>query len=195
MGEAMRSARDARIVAVTLGALMLANTVTPAAAEQPANGQDINGKTVYLAPGAALRSGPNLTDAVVFRAPGWTRLRGDDPPCTSWNCKVIHEKQSLFARRSRLDLADRSAEADKPPGGPAASIPAAPSSGPREKLVRGDEGDDVRVIQEALAKRGFDVQVDGKYGSGTEAAVRRFQRDNGLNPDGRVGPLTRQKLL
>lgn len=184
---------DARIAAVAaLGAVLLVSA-PPASADQPDSGQDISGKTVYLAPGAALRSGPNLTDPVVFRAPEWTRLRGDDPPCTSWNCKVIHDKQSLFARRSRLDLADRSADAAKP-SGPGESKPATPGT-PREKLVKGDEGEDVRIVQELLVKRGFDVKVDGEYGEGTENAVRRFQRANGLNPDGRVGPLTRERLV
>lgn len=183
-----------RIAAAALGAVLLAGA-PPASAEQPASGQDINGKPVYLAPGAALRSGPNLTDAVVFRAPDWTRLTGDDPPCTSWNCKVVHDKQSLFARRSRLDLADRSAETAKPAAAPRASASASQRALVREKLVRGDEGEDVRIVQLALFKRGYEIEVDGRFGYGTEAAVRKFQRANGLQPDGRVGQSTLDRLL
>ena len=32
--------------------------------------------------------------------------------------------------------------------------------------------------------------ADGVFGRQTEEAVRNFQRDHGLNPDGVVGPLT-----
>lgn len=193
----------ARVATTTLGITLLASA-TPALAAEPANGQNIAGKTVYLAIGAALRSGPNLTDSVVFRADKWTRLTGAEPACTYWNCMVVHSGQTLFARRTRLDLADRSAEADAPPPArptiagrpipaPLLAIPGVGKS--REKLVRGDEGEDVRVVQEALSKRGFQLKVDGKYGAGTESAVRRFQRANNLSPDGRVGPLTRERLL
>ena len=50
-------------------------------------------------------------------------------------------------------------------------------------LRRGATGDPVRVVQ---AKVG--VTVDGNFGAKTEAAVRQFQRDHNLVPDGIVGP-------
>lgn len=55
----------------------------------------------------------------------------------------------------------------------------------RPTLRRGAEGNLVKEIQ---AKVG--AKVDGDFGSKTEAAVRQFQRDNGLVPDGIVGPNT-----
>ena len=55
-------------------------------------------------------------------------------------------------------------------------------------------GDDVRQIQQALVKVGFDIQVDGIFGEGTDKAVRQFQQQKGLTPDGIVGPET-QKVL
>lgn len=158
----------------------------PAAAEAPGTGENIAGKVVYLVPGGALRSGPNLTDKVLFRATDRTRLTGAEPACTNWNCVVIFDNQPVFARRSRLDVSDRSGQAVAPSPRP---------DGPREKLVRGDEGDDVRVVQEALIKKGYNIAVDGRYGRSTEEAVRDFQRTNGFSPDGRVGPITRAKLL
>lgn len=36
--------------------------------------------------------------------------------------------------------------------------------------------------------------IDGFFGPATEKAVKEFQRTHGLDPDGSVGPLTRQKL-
>ena len=50
-------------------------------------------------------------------------------------------------------------------------------------------------IQQALRNAGYyHGNMDGKIGSGTEAAVRNFQRDNGLHTDGVVGRNTWDKL-
>lgn len=43
----------------------------------------------------------------------------------------------------------------------------------------GDNGADVRVLQAALAGRGFSISVDGVYGADTGAAVSRWYRDAG----------------
>ncbi|MDJ0695261.1 peptidoglycan-binding protein [Mastigocoleus sp. MO_188.B34] len=49
-------------------------------------------------------------------------------------------------------------------------------------LRRGDSGPKVRKLQKLLK-----IKVDGLFGPGTEAEVRRFQRDNALKADGIVG--------
>jgi hypothetical protein len=56
-------------------------------------------------------------------------------------------------------------------------------------VKRGDRGDAVRQVQEAL-----DVVSDGIFGAQTERAVRRFQKSKGLTVDGVVGPATRDAL-
>jgi hypothetical protein len=50
--------------------------------------------------------------------------------------------------------------------------------------------DDVKALQTDLNRFGFSLQVDGSFGSETEAAVHQFQQDHGLLPDGIVGPQT-----
>lgn len=56
-------------------------------------------------------------------------------------------------------------------------------------------GDDVSALQERLTHMGFDVgRSDGIFGARTEAALREFQRNRGLAPDGRCGPLTLREL-
>lgn len=51
-------------------------------------------------------------------------------------------------------------------------------------------------IQQALKAAGYDPgDIDGKLGSKTRKAVRAFQKANGLNPDGKVGPKTWNALL
>ncbi len=74
-------------------------------------------------------------------------------------------------------------EADNPMAGPALSL------GDRT-LRSGIRGNDVRELQSLLNGHGAGLQVDGDFGAGTEAAVRRFQQDNGLTVDGVVGPGT-----
>jgi Putative peptidoglycan binding domain len=51
-------------------------------------------------------------------------------------------------------------------------------------------GDDVRRWQEALARRGTAIAVDGVYGPESERACRDLQRAAGLRVDGIVGPAT-----
>lgn len=55
---------------------------------------------------------------------------------------------------------------------------------------RGSIGEQVRQIQKALG-----IQADGIFGKGTEDAVKKFQQENGLTVDGKVGPKTLEKLM
>jgi cell wall-associated NlpC family hydrolase len=56
-------------------------------------------------------------------------------------------------------------------------------------------GDEVKQVQMKLQSLGFDPgAVDGEYGATTAAAVRAFQKQNKLKPDGVVGVETRKLL-
>ena len=58
-------------------------------------------------------------------------------------------------------------------------------------------GEDVRLVQKELISRDYPLGkrgADGAYGRLTEAAVMRFQRENGLRQDGIVGKNTAEKL-
>lgn len=68
-------------------------------------------------------------------------------------------------------------------------IPAADSDD-RPTLRRGAVGALVEVIQRKIR-----VPVNGRFDASTEAAVRQFQRDSGLVPDGIVGPRTWATLM
>jgi hypothetical protein len=70
---------------------------------------------------------------------------------------------------------------------PPPPIPATDANN-RPTLRRGARGDLVKVIQEKVGVAA--ANVDGVFGPGTEAAVRQFQRDHGMVPDGIVGPKT-----
>ena len=65
-------------------------------------------------------------------------------------------------------------------------------------LKTGDKGYQVWVLQTILIARGFscgETGADSDFGNATKAAVLNFQRANGLEFDGIVGPLTWAKLL
>ena len=58
-------------------------------------------------------------------------------------------------------------------------------------IGRGAVGWDVSVLQFLLAQRGLSPgAIDGRFGRGTERALRRFQRRAGLVVDGVAGPAT-----
>jgi N-acetylmuramoyl-L-alanine amidase len=56
-------------------------------------------------------------------------------------------------------------------------------------------GDDVVSLQEQLLEMGYDiVRPDGVFGRRTDGALRAFQHDYGLTPDGICGPATLRSL-
>jgi peptidoglycan hydrolase-like protein with peptidoglycan-binding domain len=68
-------------------------------------------------------------------------------------------------------------------------------------VSRGSRGDAVRGVQEEFQFRNLSgdpskgLQVDGIFGSKTDAAVRDFQRALGITVDGIVGPVTWRALV
>lgn len=61
---------------------------------------------------------------------------------------------------------------------------------------KGDMGPEVSEIQAKLNEFGYDAgAVDGSFGSQTDAAVRSFQRDRGIEDDGVVGTQTYHLLM
>ncbi|MGQ0590628.1 MAG: peptidoglycan recognition protein family protein [Sphingosinicella sp.] len=82
----------------------------------------------------------------------------------------------MNAFRADVDAIMKGAGVVRPP------IPAVDDKA-RPTLRRGASGDLVKIVQRAIG-----VSADGDFGPRTEAAVRAFQRQRGLVPDGIVGP-------
>ena len=60
---------------------------------------------------------------------------------------------------------------------------------PEGTLKRGDRGDGVKALQQALNDRGYDCgAVDGAFGGRTETAVKGFEAANGIEADGIAWP-------
>lgn len=62
-------------------------------------------------------------------------------------------------------------------------------------VKKGAKGNITRLIQERLNSVGFHISVDGIFGSGTENAVKVFQKNRGLSADSIVGRNTWEWLL
>lgn len=70
-----------------------------------------------------------------------------------------------------------------------------PSPAAEALSKNGSTGAEVKAIQETLKDRGlYSGSIDGIYGSGTQAAVKKFQKQQGLTADGIAGPLTLKRL-
>ena len=66
---------------------------------------------------------------------------------------------------------------------------------PNGSMILGSSGSDVMAAQQLLAEYGYyKGLLDGKYSYEMQEAVRSFQRRNGLDADGKIGPKTLAKL-
>ena len=64
-------------------------------------------------------------------------------------------------------------------------------------IRKGDIGENVKQLQSNLIQLGYSVGsygADGDFGNATLQAVIQFQKDQGLDADGEVGPITQQAL-
>jgi peptidoglycan hydrolase-like protein with peptidoglycan-binding domain len=73
---------------------------------------------------------------------------------------------------------------------PRASVIPAVDAEDRPTFRRGAQGELVGLVQRKIG-----VPATGSFDASTEAAVRQFQRDNSLVPDGIVGPRTWATLM
>jgi hypothetical protein len=62
------------------------------------------------------------------------------------------------------------------------------------EMKKGCFGDNVRVLQSYLNNMGYSLGVDAKFGSKTEAMLRKFQKENGLSVTGKVDQATLDKI-
>lgn len=63
-------------------------------------------------------------------------------------------------------------------------------------LEEGSTGDNVKIVQRLLKELGYyEGEVNGKYGYSLRKAVYKFQEDNNLHHDGKVGPNTWSLLV
>lgn len=74
--------------------------------------------------------------------------------------------------------------------------PEIPKVEPIVALRKGDKGDKVTKLQNNLIKLGYTElgSADGIFGAKTQASVKEFQKNNGLEVDGIAGPKTQEAI-
>lgn len=107
--------------------------------------------------------------------------------------KVTASKWDYWGELKGVDYSNNSSSSE-PVQEPAESVTPTDS---KPTLRKGDKGSFVTLAQTELLNKGYDLGkwgVDGSFGSATEAAVKKFQKNNGLVEDGIIGKLTWAKL-
>lgn len=86
------------------------------------------------------------------------------------------------------------ASADPPPASPAATPPAAPAPAATGDLALDARGSAVLALQRTLFQLGLPVARDGRFGAATDAAVRRYQHEEGQPVTGVVTRVQRTAM-
>jgi hypothetical protein len=70
-----------------------------------------------------------------------------------------------------------------------------PYATPTTDVQFGESGTSIRWVQWELTQAGYKLKIDGDFGSQTDKWVRDYQKKNGLEVDGIVGPKTREHMI
>ena len=100
-----------------------------------------------------------------------------------WGCHLDTRKSKYYwdYRSGKEVPVDSFIETDVPP----VAVPI---------LRRGSKGLQTTHLQKDLAFLGYDVAIDGMFGSQTEKQLREFQMDSDIKPDGIYGDQSRAKM-
>jgi hypothetical protein len=114
-----------------------------------------------------------------------------------WTYEGNHQDRLEHLRRSRNIIAGFChppyRDSDVVPIGMAPSLSAGTPAFPGYCSL-GSVGAATRQTQQRLKDRGWTIDVDGEFGPGTDAIVRKYQANKGLEVDGVVGPQTWDSL-
>jgi len=148
------------------------NTSGTAKGDQRNGGMCVEKTRAYIK-----QNGRGLMNAVV----GWGR--------------PIYNGEANVPLLSKVDSTDTAAQASKPAGKKPAlentnTKKPASSKNKDEGMMVGATGDPVITIQKKLK-----ITADGKFGKGTEKAVRKFQKDHSLTVTGKVDKRTYQMIV
>lgn len=118
-----------------------------------------------------------------------TPIWADGVQITACNCSKAGYNRRDWTKHGKLPWVTYEVQEEKKPASDAVELP---------MLRNGSKGDTVRALQLLLIGYGFSCGWygdDGDFGGGTETAAKAYQKANGLEVDGIVGPNTWKKLL
>jgi hypothetical protein len=123
-------------------------------------------------------------------AEGWRPYTGSNPH--------NHHMHVSIKTESRDDVSPWPWSAGVPDGAAIPNQPVVAAGAPAYPgvvLRQGSKGPSVSAVQQRLKDLGFNLGVDGDFGSGTLREVSAFQQQKGLGVDGKVGPTTWRALF
>ena len=116
--------------------------------------------------------------------------------CRKYECPAVNNVQARYeaALRIRKEL-DMSGQSEVKPSQSETNEPKLETWPPRVIDEHCSGWAEVWLLQSLLKCRGYNVLVDGIWGSLLTDKVKQFQQDHQLDADGAVGPLSWAKLL
>jgi len=158
--------------------------------------------------GYTVRSGDTMSSIAQRNGVSLNRLVAANPQVSNPN--RIYPGQQLNLPQASSAPASSAPEASHASRGRSSTPPSAPvvngglsaetlsarsANRSQPTVSYGSSGASVRTLQQQLARKGFNPgAADGAFGQRTLAAVRAFQRDQGIATDGVVGPQTWSRL-
>lgn len=138
--------------------------------------------------GTAATTGPNPAPAPAG-APNWLKRKADK------QAELIRRLNQGVTGLQEQNLGVGGLKIDKQFQDNTDSVSPAVSANTAAAPVPGTEKQSVtlKTLQQSLINMGYNLGprgADGKYGSATYKAIRKFQADNGLQKDGLIGPNT-----
>ena len=109
--------------------------------------------------------------------------------------EVTYGKYSGYVKTDYIVLKEVKKVKVTPTPTPVPTLSPEEDAGGYHILQKGDSGEEVKSLQQALIELGFLTgKADGKFGAGTEKAVIAFQASRGLTQDGIAGEKTQHAL-
>lgn len=109
----------------------------------------------------------------------------------SWGCVKTQVKKRPWTHWYKLPFIDYGDTSGAQPAVDAVTVYTLGS----RLLKNGSAGADVKALQELLNQLGAALEVDGQFGSKTEAALKAFQKKAGIKQDGKYGDQTHAALM
>ncbi len=208
MASRRRTERIAVPVAAVAAALLLGGCATLAdlAPSAAGAGSSPTAGPPVSAPGSAAPSAPTPTSPSVrtpptaLPGPRATAAAAPAPSATSTATSTpspVPSETSAPAQTATPKPTPKPTQKPKPKPKPTQKPKPKPTQTPepQRKLVRGDQGKDVLLVQQRLSELGYWLgEADGSFGHLTQQSVWALQKSAGISRDGVVGPRTRKAL-
>jgi peptidoglycan hydrolase-like protein with peptidoglycan-binding domain len=108
---------------------------------------------------------------------------------------IDHETFLALSARHASEIEQAHIDAARTNGiGGVEYLPASNAPAPEDYLQQGDDGSEVKDLQDRLVELGYRPDADSRFGAATASAVMAFQKAESLERDSIVGPAVLERL-